>query len=661
MIPRKSSHLAAAIALLAGSAAALGQDSVASTPGGNDALSAYDAAAQRVRYAVDLAPLSTSWGNPILVGPVAKASRDVDPMFRTQILGSIAVSPNLGQNLTFAARSYALWSTPGEGVSPTANAAPASSIALTGLRAHFGVALSDFSLAPSNVVGALVGRDDTTFTRLYVERTVAAASRPTASGADTATLSLGAVDAQGVLALRADNFNTATSTTGRVLGDNILRITTALRGPGVNTLGSSGSTNTAADAAASTFFISNETTPTNTPTLVSQPGVAAFPLVYDFASRFRSATAAPTFAHIPTGAVGHRGNPTFSPLTFPFMGGNAGTAASIAMPASPSVPNSLLAFGLSFGSAGSPPTIAGTPRLFTLPSPITAPGFSANATGAASFNQYLSQVGFRGGNGQVAVGTLSAGSVMVLAATATDPAAGPFIAVCSVNSTTTSWTVAARPGQAVLSGVNGATIGVISPTGAVFSAPAVDRSGNVYFIATWTPNLQPAQTGLFRAVKTSAGFPAQGYQIERLLTTGQQIAGPNSGRTYAITSLTLSDQNSIASGTLFSGSLIQDLDPRTRPSRDSSIRTFGGLAVSAVLTYDNAGTPEAYDAVLFVGPAEGLECPADFNGINGVDLLDIFTFLNAWFSGDLAADFNRNAQVDLLDIFTFLNAWFSGC
>jgi hypothetical protein len=64
-------------------------------------------------------------------------------------------------------------------------------------------------------------------------------------------------------------------------------------------------------------------------------------------------------------------------------------------------------------------------------------------------------------------------------------------------------------------------------------------------------------------------------------------------------------------------------------------------------------------------------CPADYNGVNGVELLDIFAFLSDWFNGCTGpgtpvgsctnnADFNHQNGVDLLDIFAFLNAWFAG-
>ncbi len=54
-------------------------------------------------------------------------------------------------------------------------------------------------------------------------------------------------------------------------------------------------------------------------------------------------------------------------------------------------------------------------------------------------------------------------------------------------------------------------------------------------------------------------------------------------------------------------------------------------------------------------------CPADFDGLNGVDIQDIFAFLNAWFAGSPSADFDGLNGVDIQDIFAFLNAWFAGC
>ena len=64
-------------------------------------------------------------------------------------------------------------------------------------------------------------------------------------------------------------------------------------------------------------------------------------------------------------------------------------------------------------------------------------------------------------------------------------------------------------------------------------------------------------------------------------------------------------------------------------------------------------------------------CRADFNGVGGVTVQDIFDFLSAWFlgcSGQAGAPCNgRNANfngvggVTAQDIFDFLSAWFAGC
>ena len=54
-------------------------------------------------------------------------------------------------------------------------------------------------------------------------------------------------------------------------------------------------------------------------------------------------------------------------------------------------------------------------------------------------------------------------------------------------------------------------------------------------------------------------------------------------------------------------------------------------------------------------------CPADFNGVGGVTVADIFAFLSAWFSGSPAADFNGVGGLTVADIFAFLTQWFSGC
>jgi hypothetical protein len=55
-----------------------------------------------------------------------------------------------------------------------------------------------------------------------------------------------------------------------------------------------------------------------------------------------------------------------------------------------------------------------------------------------------------------------------------------------------------------------------------------------------------------------------------------------------------------------------------------------------------------------------LACPADFDGVGGVQIADIFAYLNSWFAGECKADFNGGGLA-VQDIFDFLNAWFAGC
>ncbi len=60
-------------------------------------------------------------------------------------------------------------------------------------------------------------------------------------------------------------------------------------------------------------------------------------------------------------------------------------------------------------------------------------------------------------------------------------------------------------------------------------------------------------------------------------------------------------------------------------------------------------------------PRGGNTCAADFDGMNGVGVPDIFAFLAAWFAQDSGADVNGDSVVTVPDIFAFLALWFAGC
>lgn len=58
---------------------------------------------------------------------------------------------------------------------------------------------------------------------------------------------------------------------------------------------------------------------------------------------------------------------------------------------------------------------------------------------------------------------------------------------------------------------------------------------------------------------------------------------------------------------------------------------------------------------------DAVACRADFNGVGGVSIQDVFDFLAAYFAQSQAADFNRSGGVSVQDIFDFLAEWFVPC
>lgn len=72
-------------------------------------------------------------------------------------------------------------------------------------------------------------------------------------------------------------------------------------------------------------------------------------------------------------------------------------------------------------------------------------------------------------------------------------------------------------------------------------------------------------------------------------------------------------------------------------------------------TFDGTENSRAFNFNLSLG------CRADFNGVDGVSVQDIFDFLSAWFAADQRADFDGSGTITVQDIMDFMNAWFAGC
>jgi hypothetical protein len=646
---------AAVLALLAGVAApAFAQDSVGRTAGQSDAIDVYNLSVI-YDYVVDTVPVTSSWGNAFRVAPILKASNDNDPLFTTQLLGSSALSADQLVNQNFAPRNYLLWTVAGQGLNELRNFAPASSVSRTSFTRVFGAGFSDFASVATNAWGASIGQDASNPDRLFVSRVLAAASRLASNAANTATLSLGGVDASGNLYLRADNF---ASTTGAVLGENIVRVFLPARGDGVVSLSSLGATNVADEPTSTTYLINASTTTTNVPAAIPASLGGGAAAILDFANNYRASGGAGVTTHLASGIGTHRGNPSFSTAVTPL--GGVGTAASLARPtgANPKVN------AINLWSVNASGGVVAT-RGAVLPANITdGQGFTANTNGNAEFKQYLSQTSFRGGSGQVGVGLDPLTNTYVAAATATDTSGTEYIALARFAAGTVTWTVPAFEGKAVLDGPSGTSIGTIA-SGALpvsISAPAVDFQGNVYFVAAFQPVAGPVTTALIKAVNT-----ASGYRLERILQAGQSFVGANSTRTYTIDKITLGDSDSIASGSFFSGNLLQPTFPGQSPTNAADPKSFGGAIVNVALTYNNNGTPEPYQAVLFVGPqlqAPAPVCIGDADGSGTINFSDITAVLANFGSTGapgIQGDADNNGSVNFSDVTAVLANFGSNC
>ncbi len=94
----------------------------------------------------------------------------------------------------------------------------------------------------------------------------------------------------------------------------------------------------------------------------------------------------------------------------------------------------------------------------------------------------------------------------------------------------------------------------------------------------------------------------------------------------------------------------------TYAEHNATVGEDGTLEIT--VTRDNyAGGVSGVQLVASTAPP----CTADFNGVNGVTVQDIFDFLTAWLAGSSTADFNHVNGVTVQDIFDFLTAWLAGC
>lgn len=619
-----STTLLAASLMVAGASA---QDSIAKTgclPG--DGVSPYDDAGaplgseQFNDYVVDLSPFNTSWGSTFGFAPLIKSSK-LSSNFTGSLISAQAMSRLQLKNAPMASSSYAVWNGAGFGINnnPGINDAPAT-INTTGVLANqFGVAFAEFSNTDlgadyNGVVGGLVSIVPSRPSRLYVSRRVAATNG--CDGSDNVSqFGLGSVDESGNLFLRSDGFNTTGAFSScapltNLSGDNIFKVKLQSRSSGArNAVSNDFLSGGAFDLGATEWIIRNATTVFSTPGVLPDPG--GTPLFIGLtdtggANPLSRYVRGPAFgsisndsAHLAAGVGAHRGNISYSSSNFGPLSSTNGLAGAIGLDSANFDAIKLNVWGLN--AAGS---VTGALGL-TLPTTVTDndDGYT-NIPGLNEFDNYKSQVAFRGGNGQVSMRKDQQNRLLV-AAQVVQPDDGQggswgwnYIAVARVSAdgSSTDWTMAAHcdgaSGKAVKSGPGGATIARLVDfsdvigQGPSLCSPMMDAAGNVWFVGGIEYPDFTTRSAVLRAVYDPANFK---YELELVAQTGQVFRGRNSNRDYLITYFALIDSNSIASSAAWSqnineeshlGRPIENLVPRDE-------RNLGGIILNCGVLYDN--------------------------------------------------------------------------
>jgi hypothetical protein len=649
-----------ALAALAASAAA--QDSVSLANGlPGDAVDSRAGTEQINDYVVDLTAFESSSGKTFAVGPIAKSSqqRNVSPLFFTGLVNAQALSRRVAVGVPFLRSQYAVWNAAGLGVNgdPTRNAAPGtiSTVGFSGYQAGF--AFAEFSDGdPSGtslaaVTSGLVNFTDARPSRLYVSRITAATNGAT-DACSSGSFGMGAVDEDGNVHFRADNFGGIDPCGGlsSFQGNNLFRVRAASRAAALNVL--SGSFPVGADVGATEHLLAGSATVHNVPNAV--PNSAAgrplligsnFAVQYVFEQVAGSVVAGGAAAHL-AGNADHRGAVGYTSYAFPslFPAAPNGTAAIIAgASGSGGLRDRLAIWGVAAdGSALSPLSRA-------LPAPAAGldpdqPGWVPTAP--QEFDHYHSQTAFQGGSAQVALGRDQGGNLVaagvvyygfVPPAQTISPFDNPqnYLAVARTDALTGTTTWRAAAWTTATSGKNiyqnGTTvIGNLRPFGSgrgpCFSGPMIDSVGNVWFLGSFERSANPGSVsvGLFRSIWQPA---TSSYRVELVLAQGDVIRGANSARDYLIGFFTLNDADSISSGTAWSSNIaeVAHRGISTVGLATDDARTLGGIVISASIVYDNdqdgqfirstgtSGTPgspdEDYNVLLYV--AASADCDGD--------------------------------------------------
>jgi len=708
-------RIATIVACAGLTAPALGQDSVSNVlelPG--DAVSPWqdgtspDGSEQCNTYVVDLAPFSTCWGVPFGIAPIAKSSKTSSGFF-SSLLSAQSVSHTLLLDVPYPSSLYDLWTTRGAGINNVFNnpGVPTAPPGATGNQ--FAFAFDEFAnTETTNLIAGVANFDPADTSRLYVTRVVTAVNAPD-DGVGTAAFGMGMIDASGNVHIRADGFGR----TGvpALTGDNIFRFNVLSRDCSVlNVIDDTGASDTA------DRLLTDDPTTHSVPSAI--PASIAGRPVYmgpDFATEYcyESAPSVLTCVPSPIGSsTDIRGAVVFSKAIA--FAGTVGTDAQL----SKSVPGGGATDTISLWGVDANGAPVGQMNLNLPVGTVTDPCDAFTLPSTAEYDHYHSQTGFNGGTGQIALGQDQQGRILAAAVvynngiSTIDTVNSIAVARWDTATGTVDWTLAAWIDGSTLRGKpftvsrGGAVKGHLVTSAEAFavanisfSAPAMDSVGNIYFLAPYELDAEPGvfATGLFRAVYTADCDPVTpgdqwGYGLDLMLSAGSVrglvATGANSATDYQIRFMDLFDGNSISSGTIFSGNIIQSawngIDPTTLDT--AAPETLGGLVVNATISYDSTDgdkdgdgdrfndfdpdpltvdtpTDEVYNVLLFIGALGGgaPPCPADCDGDGDADVSDFFCFVVAFASGDPAADCDGDGDVDVSDFFCFVLAFSAGC
>jgi hypothetical protein len=642
---------------VAGSAApAFAQDSTAKSAGlPGDAVSAFQTSpsTQKLNYVLDLAPLYGSWNTRFGVAPLIKTSKSSSGFFNSlQSASGISVQAQLGA--TPAASTYAEWFSSGEGVNPdslindvpSTISAPLTYTALGAVQAEFATDSGGRNF--NGILSAAFGYDPASPGRLYVSRYVAAVNQPSNGAGDTAQFGVGAVDAYGNVAIRADNSQIVDTVNG-ITGNNYFRIDMLSRNPSVINQISNGATMNATDwIDISTGGTNSSTTTHNTPNLLPENlggGLARvigsnFSTQYIWENGALNGTNTST-SHRP-GTVDHRGSVGMYPHALLGGTGEVATGAMLSQVVSGETRSASIWGIKADGSVGTAVTV--TPPLSLTDACYS---FTFNPTLSESVN-HLSQTPFRGGNGMVAVGrNVNAQKMVAFTLASSEVATNPFevIALGTDDATTPyqnmTWSLPAWIDTPNLSGkpIHGdygndgiaftsdtgefdgnvdlnplsptydAPIGRLAslfevtggtPVGPSMSAPMIDSAGNIWFMSAVALNKSEDGTPFtdFDSALVRAIFdPINNcYRLELILELGDTFDGTNSGTKYQVQFIGgIADSNSIDSASQWSNNIVADgwNGQETCATRDTrNPRNLGGLTFNARIVYDinNDGT-----------------------------------------------------------------------